>query len=125
MDANKNIVYIQIDTWYDSDLSYLQELEDGKYDNEINYNVIWYDMAIVYCITTTESYIEKHPDLKSHVRSDAYMKTSIFGRSFPEYDPNNFGCKYCGEYEGWAPYKDFNKELEKAVRQKFKKKVNN
>jgi hypothetical protein len=29
MDKN-NIVYIQIDTWYNSDLSYLQELEDGE-----------------------------------------------------------------------------------------------
>ena len=33
MDTNK-IVYIQIDTWYDSDLSYLQELEDEELEAE-------------------------------------------------------------------------------------------
>ena len=49
----------------------------------------------------------------------------MFNNYFPKYDPDNFGCWYCGEYEGWAPYKDFNKELEKEVRQKFKTKVNN
>ncbi len=121
MDKN-NIVYIQINTWYDSDLSYLQELEDGKHDNEINYSQVWYDMAIVYCITTTEEYAKKH-NLMKHKYT--MVEHRMFNNYFPKYDPNNFGCWYCGEYEGWAPYKDFNKELEKAVRQKFKTKEDN
>ena len=117
-----NIVYIQIDTWYNSDLSYLQELEDGKHDNEVNYSMVWYDMAIVYCITTTKEYAKEH-NLLEHKYTMGLRR--MFDNYFPKYDPDNFGCWYCGEYEGWAPYKDFNKELEKAVRQKFKTKVNN
>lgn len=110
--ADKNIVYIQIDTWYDSDLSYLQELEDGKYDNEVNYSQVWYDMAIIYCITTTEEYAKKH-NLMEHTYTMGLHR--MFDNYFPKYDPNNFGCWYCGEFEGWAPYKDFNKQLQEAL----------
>ena len=118
MDTNK-IVYIQIDTWYDSDLSYLQELEDGKHDNEVNYSQVWYDMAIVYCITTTEEYAKKH-NLMKHKYT---MGRRMFDNYFPKYDPDNFGCWYCGEYEGWAPYKDVNREFQEALRKKSENKL--
>lgn len=38
------VVYIKLDTWNDmKDATwYLEELEDGKYDNEINYSEVWY-----------------------------------------------------------------------------------
>lgn len=117
MDNNDEIVYIKLDTWNDmKDATwYLEELEDGKHDNEINYSEVWYDMAIVYCITTTKTYVEKHPELKEHILSDTYMSSTIFEPYFPEYDPNNFGVKYCGEYERWAPYKDFNRQMAEKI----------
>ena len=117
---NDKIVYVQLDTWDDmKDASkYLEELEDGKHDNEINYSEVWYDMAKVYCITTSELYIEKHPELKQHILSDTYMSTTVFAQYFPEYNPNNFGIKYRGEYEGWAPYKDLNKQIAKHFQKK-------
>ena len=110
---NDDIVFVQLDTWNNMKdaTKYLEELEDSKYDDEINYSEVWYDMAIIYCITTTESYIEKHPELKQHIVSDTYMSTTIFAPYFPEYNPYNFGKQYCGEYEDWPPYKDFNKQV--------------
>ena len=114
MDKKKDkVIYIKLDTWngMKDATNYLEELMDSKHDNEINYSEVWYDMAIIFCITTTESYIEKHPELKHHILSDAYMSTTIFAPYFPEYDPNNFGVKYRGEFEGWAPYKDFNRQI--------------
>lgn len=88
--------------------NYLEELEDGWHDSEINYVEVWYDMAIIYCITTTESYIEKHPELRPHIISEVYMNSSCFKPYFPDYEPDKFGKKYCGEYKDWVPYKDFN-----------------
>lgn len=109
------IVYVKLDTWYDMKDAeqYLEELEDGKHDNEINYSEVWYDMAIIYCITTTESYIKKHPELTNFIRkqNEYFEKYDIFRPYYPDYDPDNFGKKYCGEYEGWAPYKDFNRQI--------------
>lgn len=113
MSNDDKIVYIKLDTWNNMKdaTKYLEELEDGKHDNEINYSEVWYDMAIIYCITTTNFYVEKHPELKQHILSDTYMSTTIFAQYFPEYNPNNFGKVFCGEYEGWAPYKDFNRQI--------------
>ena len=110
---NDKIVHVCLDTWNDMEEAskYVDDLEYGKYDNEINYSEVWYDMAIVYCITTTESYIEKHPELKQHILSDTYMSTTIFAPYFPEYDTNNFGVKYRGEFKEWASYKDFNRQI--------------
>lgn len=109
------IVYVELDTWHDmkNASKYLEELEDGKHDNEINYSEVWYDMAIIYCITTTESYIEKHPELAKFIKKqDEYFENyDIFRPYYPDYDSDNFGVKYCGEYEGWAPYKDFNRQI--------------
>lgn len=109
----EDIVYVQLDNWNDMGdaTQYLEELENGKYDNEINYNDIWYDMAIVHCITTTQNYVDAHPELEEHIKSKTYIEKDMFGQYFPEYDPNNFGCNWYGEYEGWAPYKEFNKQL--------------
>lgn len=61
------IVYVKLDTWYDMKDAeqYLEELEDGKHDNEINYSEVWYDMAIIYCITTAESYIKNIQNLQN------------------------------------------------------------
>jgi hypothetical protein len=44
-----------------------------------------------------------------YVRLDTWY--DIFRPYYPNYDPDNFGKKYCGEYEGWAPYKDFNRQI--------------
>lgn len=119
---NDKIVYIRLDTWNDMrDASkYLEELENGKHDNEINYSEVWYDMAIVYCITTIESYIENHPELAEFIQEqDEYFeKRDIFRPYYPEYNPNNFGVKYCGEFEGWAPYKDFNRQMAEHFKNK-------
>jgi hypothetical protein len=89
MDKKKDkVVYIKLDTWNDMKdaTNYLEELMDSKHDNEINYSEVWYDMAIIYCITTVESYIEKHPELKQHILSATYMSTTIFAPYFPEYE---------------------------------------
>ena len=110
-----DIVYVQIDNWNDMGEAegYLKELESGKHDDEVNYCEVWYDMAIIYCITTTRDYIDKHPELEKHIeKQDEYFKYhNIFRPYFPDYDPDNFGCSWYGEYEGWAPYKEFNKQL--------------
>lgn len=39
------IVYIKLDTWNDmkDGTWYLEELEDGKHNNEINYSEVWYE----------------------------------------------------------------------------------
>ena len=90
MNKEDKIVYVRLDNWNNMKdaTKYLEELEDGKHDNEINYSEVWYDMAIVYCITTTESYTEKYSELKQHILSDTYMTSTIFATYFPEYDPD-------------------------------------
>jgi len=115
MNNGDKIVYIRLDNWNNmKDASnYLEELMDGKHDSEINYSEVWYDMAIIYCITTTESYIEKHPELTEFIQEqDEYFENyDIFRPYYPEYNPDNFGVNWHGEYEGWAPYKDFNRQI--------------
>ena len=46
------------------------------------------------------------------------LSTTIFGKYFPENNPNKFGCDFEGEYEGWAPYKQFNYELAKHFQER-------
>ena len=116
MDEKKDkVVYIRLDTWNDMKdaTNYLEELMDSKHDNEINYSEVWYDMAIIYCITTTESYIEKHHELTEFIQEqDEYFeKHDIFRPYYPKYNPDNFGMDWYGEYKGWAPYKDFNRQI--------------
>ena len=73
-------------------------------------------MAIVYCITTTEEYAKKHGLIKHQYR---FGIGSSFDNYFPKYDADNFGCWYRGEYEGWAPYKDVNREFQESLRKKL------
>lgn len=111
-----NIVYVRLDDWYDMGeaTQYLEELMDGKHTDEINFSEVWYDMASIYCITTTSEYAVKH-NLTKHIKDidDDWLKTY-----YPEYDPTNFGCAFYGEFEGFAPYKKFNKELYDAAKNK-------
>ena len=113
---NNKIVHVQLDNWYDMGKAskYLEELENGEHDKEINYSSVWYDMAIVYCITTTEEYAIKH-NIEERIK---FADSTIFGPYFPEYDETNFGCQYDGEYEYSAPYKDFNKQINEAIKNK-------
>ena len=108
------IVYIQLDNWNDMGEArpYVEELENGKHDSEVNYACVWYDLAIIYCITTTEEYAIKHNLIKRQIEKEA----TIFGCYFPEYNPNEFGCSFDDEYQGWAPYKDFNKAILKKLK---------
>lgn len=111
MNKEENIIYIQLDNWNDMGeaTQYLEELENGEHDGEINYTDVWYDMAIIHCITTTKDYVKEHPELEEHIENLKYHDT--FASYYPKYDPNNFGCNWYGEYQGWAPYKEFNKQL--------------
>lgn len=110
MENNDKVVHIQLDTWHDMGeaTDYLHKIEAGDCDNEVNYSSVWYDMAIIYCITTTEEYAKEHK-LMEHIVED--LSTSFVGNYFPEYVPNTFGCKYDGEFEGYTPYKEFNQQL--------------
>ena len=92
MDTN-NIVYIKIDNWYDGDLPYLQQLENNEHLNEINYSEVWYDMAIVYCITTTKEYAKKHNLLEHNY-------TMVEHRMFNNYSPQYQHPKLSGSYFG-------------------------
>ena len=111
------IVHIQIDNWDDMDEAnqYLDELMDGKHDNDVNYAEVWYDMASIFCITTTEEYAKEHK-LTGHIIED--IKNYFLEEYFPEYNPEQFGRSYQDEYKGWAPYKQFDAELAEALRKK-------
>ena len=111
------IVHVQIDTWDDMGEAnqYLDELMDGKHDNDVNYAEVWYDMASIFCITTTEEYAKEH-QLTGHIIED--IKNYFLEEYFPEYNPEQFGCSYQDEYKGWAPYKQFDAELAEALRKK-------
>ena len=111
------IVHIQIDTWDDMGEAnqYLDELMDGKHDNDVNYAEVGYDMASIFCITTTEEYAKEH-QLTGHIIED--IKNYFLEEYFPEYNPEKFGRSYQGEYKGWAPYKQFDAELAEALRKK-------
>lgn len=115
------IVYIKLDTWNDMGeaTDYLEKFEKDNHAKEVNYSAVWYDMAIIYCITTTEDYAKKHK-LMEHIVED--LSTTIFGKYFPKYNPNKFGCDFKGEYEGWAPYKEFNYKMTKYFQEKNGKK---
>ena len=104
------IVHIELDTWNDMGeaTDYLENFVNDNHNKEVNYSCVWYDMAIIYCITTTEEYAKEHK-LMEHIVED--LSTSFVGNYFLEYDPNTFGCKYDGEFEGYAPYKEFNQQL--------------
>ena len=120
MTNNDKIVHIQLDTWRDMGeaTDYLNEFENKKHDDEVNYSAVWYDMAIIYCITTTEEYAKEHK-LMGHIVED--LSKSFVGKYFPKYDQNTFGCQYEGEFEGWAPYKEFNQQLIKHFQEKSEK----
>ena len=109
------IVHVQIDTWDDMGEAnqYLDELMDGKHDNDVNYAEVWYDMASIFCITTTEEYAKEH-QLTGHIIED--IKNYFLEEYFPEYNPEQFGRSYQDEYKGWAPYKQFDAELAEALR---------
>ena len=64
MENNDKVVHIQLDTWHDMGeaTDYLYKIEAGNCDNEVNYSAVWYDMAIIYCITTTEEYMNVTDD---------------------------------------------------------------
>ena len=111
------IVHVQIDTWDDMGEAnqYLDELMDGKHDNDVNYAEVGYDMASIFCITTTEEYAKEH-QLTGHIIED--IKNYFLEEYFPEYNPEKFGRSYQGEYKGWAPYKQFDAELAEALRKK-------
>lgn len=96
MDKNK-IIHIQLNNWTNMKEAnkYLEELENGKHDNEINYTAIFYDMAIIYCITTTEEYVKKH-NLTNHIID---INHTMLKSYYPEYDDKNFGCKYFEDYK--------------------------
>lgn len=110
------IVHVRIDDWSDMGEAnqYLDELMDGKHDIDVNYAEVWYDMASIFCITTTEEYAKEHK-LTEHIRD---IEIDLFKEYYPEYNPEQFGCSYVGEYKGWAPYKQFNAEIAEALRKK-------
>ena len=111
------IVHIQIDDWDNMGEAnqYLDELMGGEHENDVNYAEVWYDMASIFCITTTEEYAKEH-QLTGHIIKD--IKNYFLEEYFPEYNPEKFGCSYQGEYKGWAPYKQFDAELAEALRKK-------
>ncbi len=111
------IVHIQIDDWDDMGEAnqYLDELMGGKHDNDVNYAEVWYDMASIFCITTTEEYAKEHK-LTEHIIEN--IKNYFLEEYFPEYNPEQFGRSYQDEYKGWAPYKQFDAELAEALRKK-------
>ena len=111
------IVHVQIDTWDDMGEAnqYLDELMDGKHDNDVNYAVVGYDMASIFCITTTAEYAKEHK-LIEHIIED--IKNYFLEEYYPEYNPEQFGRSYQDEYKGWAPYKQFDAELAEALRKK-------
>ena len=115
------IVYIELDTWNDMGeaTDYLENFEKDNHDKEVNYSCVWYDMSIIYCITTTEEYAKEHK-LMEHIVENRL--STLFGGYFPEYNPNKFGCDFEGEYEGWAPYKEFNYQIAKHFQEKNEKK---
>ena len=101
-----SIVRLKVDTWNkcpnkDCEI-FLNKLEKGDFDDKINYSEVWYDMATVYCITTTEEFMKEHHIEKLQV-SDILYKITVFKNYFPLYNPNNFGCHYCDEYNGYEP----------------------
>ena len=104
---NENVVYIQLDNWNDMEEahSYLEELTSGKHDNDVNYSVVQYDMATIYCITTTEEYAIKH-NLIGHMTD----RFSLLGKYFPKYNPDNFGCEWDIQH-----YDEYFKRIEKML----------
>ena len=104
------IVHVQIDTWDDMGEAnqYLDELMDGKHDNDVNYAEVGYDMASIFCITTTEKYAKEHK-LTGHIIED--IKNYFLEEYFPEYNPEQFGCSYQVEYNSWTLKKQFEAEL--------------
>ena len=82
------IVHIRIDDWFDMGEAhqYLNELLGGEHDNDVNYAEVWYDMASVFCITTTEEYAKTH-NLMGHTTN---IENDLFGEYFPEYNPEQF-----------------------------------
>lgn len=89
-----DIVRVQIDDWSDMKEAtlYLKEIEEGKHDNDVNYSCVLYDMANIYCITTTRKYAEEHK-LTNHI---VKWSNGLFDKYYPEYNPENFGCMFCG-----------------------------
>lgn len=120
MIMENKIVYIKLDTWNDMGeaADYLENFKKDNHDEEVNYSCVWYDMALIYCITTTEEYAKEHK-LMEHIVED--LSSTMFGGYFPEYNPNKFGCDFDDEYEGWAPYKEFNYQITKHLQEKNRK----
>ena len=87
----------------------------GWQNRFVNYAEVWYDMASIFCITTTEEYAKEHK-LTGHIIED--IKNYFLEEYYPEYNPEQFGRSYQDEYKGWAPYKQFDAELAEALRKK-------
>lgn len=112
----KEIVRIKIDDWSDMGEAepYLKEIEVGKHDNDVNYSCVLYDMANIYCITTTREYAEKHK-LTDHI---VKWSNGILDKYYPEYNPDKFGCMFLGlwgeDADNWAD-EDTETEEEEAM----------
>lgn len=118
MENDEKIVHIELDSWRDMGdaTEFFNEFyEERKHEDEINYSEVWYDQASIFCITTTEQYAKEH-HLTEHIINN--LECDIFGCYYPKYDPEHFGVDYLGEYEGWAPYKEINAQLIKAIKEK-------
>lgn len=117
MEKNNKIVYVELDTWNDMGeaTDYLDNFKKKHHDKEVNYSAVFYDMAIIFCITTTEDYAKKY-NLSEHIVED--LSSTMFGDYFPDYNPDKFGCDWEGEYEGWAPYKELNREIQKSLKKR-------
>lgn len=100
------IVHLEVDTWNDlpnkNCEEFLTKLDNREFDDKINYSEIWYDMAIIYCITTTEEFMKEHKVEELEV-SEVYYQTTIFKNYYPQYNPNNLGCCFRNFYAGYEP----------------------
>lgn len=88
--SKEKVVFIKLSNWSDMGEAsdYLRELEDHEHDNDVNYTMVYYDMAIIYCITTTENYANKYK-LTDRIVKD--LSRTIFRNYFVNYNPDDFG----------------------------------
>ena len=90
---NDNLVYITIDDWVyygEKENEFVNKLSNNEVD--VNCNIVLYDMALFYFITTTKSYIKEH-NLEFLESFYADKKHEFH----PEYDLSKIGTEenYC------------------------------